>query len=53
MRMRMMMMRMMMMTTISSRLKIKNIWECEKIKKCGTNNEKDEGWICHRCDTDF
>jgi hypothetical protein len=24
--------------------KIKNIWECEKIEKCGTNKEKDEGW---------
>jgi hypothetical protein len=27
--------------------KIKNNWECEKIEKCGTKNEKDEGWICH------
>jgi hypothetical protein len=32
--------------------KIKNIWECEKIEKCGTKNEN-EGWICHWCDKDF
>jgi hypothetical protein len=33
--------------------KIKNIWECKKIEKCGTKNEKDEVWICHWCDKDF
>jgi ribosomal protein L37AE/L43A len=34
-------------------VRIKNIWECDKIEKRGTKNEKDEGWICHWCDKDF
>jgi hypothetical protein len=33
--------------------KIKNIWECKKIEKCGTNNEKYKGWICHWREKDF
>jgi hypothetical protein len=30
--------------------KIKMIWDCEKIEKFGSKNEKDEEWICHWCD---